>query len=158
VNGHPLFVGELSAAVLPADFTISIQNMGTYDQATVINEGGPLTELVIGGQEFTIDNICPMFLENVEEPGDNAYAASLGLNYPNPFTGHTAIPFDVKESTHVVVTIYDHLGKQIAVLADAEYKIGVYTVNWDAGNVSNGIYFYQLRTGVDTQSRIMIVE
>jgi len=157
VNGHPLFVGELTAAVLPPDFTISIQNMGAYHQATVISDAGPLTELVIGGQEFTIDNICPTFFGNLEEPVNNASVASLGMNYPNPFNGNTVIPFDVKERSHVVVMIYDHLGKQIAVLADAEYKTGQYTVNWDAGNVSNGIYFYQLRTGKDLQTRKMMV-
>jgi flagellar hook assembly protein FlgD len=45
-----------------------------------------------------------------------------------------------------VISIYDHLGREVAVLANAEYESGTYSVNWDGSNASNGIYFYQLRT------------
>ncbi len=148
VNGHPLFVGELSAAVLPPGFYINITNMGSYEQATVVNDDGIITELVIGGQEFTIDNICPSYNVSIEDPVNMTGTSmlELGQNYPNPFTGHTVIPFELAEGSHVIITIYDHMGRMIEVLTDTEYKTGEYSVSWDPGNAANGIYFYQVRT------------
>ncbi len=159
VNGHPPFVGEISSANLGAAFSINIDNFISYDRATIISWAGPLTELLIGGQEFSIDNICPEFDPSIgiDEPGNETSVASLGVNYPNPFSGQTMIPFELSEQAYVVITVYDHLGKEIAVLADGEFKAGEHQVSWEAGDVSHGIYFYQLRTGTDVQSRKMIV-
>jgi len=156
INGHPLFVGEISAAVMPPGFNIYIMNMGSYNHA-IIACPGLLTELVIGGQEFTIDNVCPAIAPGVGELLGSS-EVSLGLNYPNPFTGQTIIPIEVKESAHVLIIIYDHLGREIAVLADKDFKPGEYKLSWDATSVNSGIYFYQLRTGNDVQTRKMVVE
>ena len=157
VNGHPLFVGDLPNAVLPAGFSMNIVNMGAYEQATIISNE-IITELVIGGQEFTIDNICPSFNISVEEPGNaSGSKVELGLNYPNPFNGYTNIPFEVKEKTHLVITVYDYLGREVARLADADFDIGSHEVSWNASAASNGIYFYQLLSGGETQLRKMML-
>ncbi|RLD57597.1 MAG: hypothetical protein DRI97_05005 [Bacteroidetes bacterium] len=158
VNGHPLFVGEISAAVLPAGFAMSITNMGAYNQATIQYSDGIITELVIGGQEFTIDNICPSRNVGVDDLYDENKKVSLGQNFPNPFSSHTVIPFGVTETTDITLIVYDQLGREVAVLADAAFGPGDYELNWDASTVTKGIYFYQLRTGTDTQTRKMLVE
>ncbi len=157
VNGYPPYVGEISEAVLPAGFNMGIQDNGSYFSAFLWSGFENITELTIGGQEFTIDNICPAVGPGYDEHVQNT-AALLGQNHPNPFNGHTIIPFEVKESSHLTLRIYDYLGREVAILADAEFTPGEYILEWDASEVSNGIYFYQLRTGTDTQTRKMVVE
>jgi len=42
---------------------------------------------------------------------------------------------------------YDILGREVLVLADEEKEPGFYEVNFDASNLSSGVYFHQLRAG-----------
>ncbi len=159
VNVYPLFVGEITAATLPPGFVMSIDNMGDYQQAEIIYLDGLLTDVVVGGQEFSIDNVCTDFAFNVSKPGaEPDAAANLGSNYPNPFNGVTAIPFRVNTSTHVLIAVYDHLGKQVALLADADYVPGEYTLNWDAAGMSTGVYLCRMTTAGETQTRMMVLK
>jgi hypothetical protein len=158
VNGYPLFVGEILSATVPANFIILHDNLGSYNQVEIINMNGYITELVVGGQEFMIDNICTDFYFAIDEPQTGKHVVSLGANYPNPISGHTTIPFVVKERVILTVCIFDHYGREIAVLANGEFQPGDYELNWIADGFSSGIYFYQLRTGSDILSRKMVVE
>jgi len=154
INGNPLFVGEITSAVLPGA-NIVIQDMGSYYHANIHGVAG-ITELVVGGQEFTIDNICPTVNSGVSEP-EQGKEVVLGQNYPNPISGQTMIPFKLTEGTHVLLTVYDHLGREVAVLADEEFTLGEYEMSFDASNLPDGIYFYQLRTNGGTQTKNMVV-
>ncbi|NQT76926.1 MAG: T9SS type A sorting domain-containing protein [Bacteroidetes bacterium] len=146
LNGGAVYVGDLIAAPTPAGFSMNVSMSG--DIGHVIIEG-PVEKLLVGGQEFFLDNICAyQIITSIEDPV--GYTAGtgiiLGQNYPNPFNGSTVIPFELSEDTYVVISIYDHLGREVAVLANAEYESGRHSVNWDGNNAVNGIYFYQLRT------------
>jgi len=154
INGGSLFVGEITSAVLPGA-NIIIQDMGAYYHANIHGIAG-ITELVVGGQEFTIDNICATVNPGFAEPEQNK-AVILGPNYPNPFNGKTMIPFTLRETSHVVLSIYDHLGREVATLADENFSPGEYELSFDAANLPDGIYFYQLRTSEDTQTMKMVV-
>lgn len=155
VNGEPLFVGEIGSLTLPG-YIVNITNMGSYDMLMIRNPDGPITEFVLGGQEFTMDNICAYLWESVDERVGKANVL-LEQNYPNPFNGNTMIPFTLKESSHVVLSIYDHLGREVAVLADEEFVSGEYELSFDASGLPDGIYFYQLRTNQGTQTMKMVV-
>jgi len=74
----------------------------------------------------------------------------LDQNYPNPFNPATTIGYFLPYSAMVQLTIFDVLGREIRKLVAAEQPSGSYQVQWDAGPVSSGVYFYRLDVvGVD---------
>ena len=71
----------------------------------------------------------------------------LSQNYPNPFNPATEITFSLSAKVRATLRIYDMLGREIATLLDDEKSPGKYTVKWDAGKNSSGVYFYRLIAG-----------
>jgi uncharacterized delta-60 repeat protein len=90
---------------------------------------------------------------NLNQPNDFA----LYQNYPNPFNPTTSIQYQVSSISKVTLKIYDVLGNEIAVLVNAEKEKGVHTVNFDASNLSSGIYFYRIHAGSFNQVKKMLL-
>ncbi len=67
-------------------------------------------------------------------------------NYPNPFNPTTLINFGVPESAHVSIRVYNLLGQEVATLVNEVRDAGVHTVNFDAGDLSAGVYLYVMQT------------
>jgi predicted acyl esterase len=88
---------------------------------------------------------------------DMPSAALLEQNYPNPFNPTTSIKFKVPGSTVVTLRVFDVLGREVATLLNEEKSAGVYTVQWDAGGISGGVYFCRLQTATVTQTRRMVL-
>ena len=65
-------------------------------------------------------------------------------NFPNPFNGSTVIRYSLPRSAYVKITVYDMLGKDIAVLVNGQISPGYYETNISAKNLSSGIYFYRM--------------
>jgi len=88
---------------------------------------------------------------------------TLHQNYPNPFNPTTKIKFtisSVKTTRRVVFTtlkIYDVLGNEVATLVNEEKPAGSYEVNFDATELTSGIYFYQLKAGIFVQTNKMVI-
>ncbi len=81
-----------------------------------------------------------------EEPGV-ATEYMLAQNYPNPFNPATKISYAIPQSGFVNLTIYDAIGREVAVLVNKSQSAGNYTVNFNATNLNSGVYFYKLKTG-----------
>ncbi|MFA4906718.1 MAG: FlgD immunoglobulin-like domain containing protein [archaeon] len=76
---------------------------------------------------------------------------ALSNNYPNPFNPRTTIAFDLPEDSHVTLTIYDIMGREIVRLLDENQPAGFRHIVWDGKDksgqtVSSGIYLYTLKT------------
>ena len=71
---------------------------------------------------------------------------TLYQNYPNPFNPITTIEYTLPVTEHVVLTIYDILGRKVTTLVDEKQTTGHYKLKWDAKFQSSGIYLYQLHT------------
>lgn len=71
----------------------------------------------------------------------------LRQNYPNPFNPSTVISFDVPKSSHVKLTVFDVLGREVETLVNDVKPAGSYNITWDAGAHSSGVYFCKLETG-----------
>jgi len=69
---------------------------------------------------------------------------TLSQNYPNPFNPSTEIKFSLPEASNVKLTIYDAIGKQVAVLVNDYLATGSYRYSWNASNLASGIYFYRI--------------
>ncbi len=71
----------------------------------------------------------------------------LNQNYPNPFNPSTVISYQLSDASDVKLKIYDILGKEIKTLVNGRKYPGKYEVTFDASNLSNGVYIYELIAG-----------
>jgi hypothetical protein len=71
----------------------------------------------------------------------------LGQNYPNPFNPSTAIRYGLPNRSHVVLTVFNALGQQIAQLINADMEAGYHDVKFDGKDLSSGVYFYRIEAG-----------
>jgi predicted TIM-barrel fold metal-dependent hydrolase len=69
---------------------------------------------------------------------------ALGQNYPNPFNPVTLINFDVPKRSNVKLRVFDVTGRLVQVLTDELSEAGKYTAEFDATNLSSGIYYYEI--------------
>lgn len=70
----------------------------------------------------------------------------LQQNYPNPINPSTSIAFGIPETGKVTLEVFDLLGRKVATLLNGERKpAGRYTINFDARNLSSGMYIYRLQ-------------
>lgn len=82
---------------------------------------------------------------------------SLQQNFPNPFNPSTQIKFSVPQTSDVKVLITDLLGREVATLVNDNLGAGNYSVDFNANNLSSGIYFYTLIADNFKQSKKMIL-
>jgi hypothetical protein len=68
----------------------------------------------------------------------------LEQNYPNPFNPKTGIRYQVPGVSDVKITVYDILGREIAVLLNERKAPGSYEVTFEGSNIASGVYFYRL--------------
>ncbi len=89
-------------------------------------------------------------------PFPNEFA--LHQNYPNPFNAVTTVNFITVETLHATsLQIYDVSGRLVETLVNEKLEPGYHEVNWDATNVSSGVYIYRLITHQKQITRKMVV-
>jgi GH18 family chitinase len=76
----------------------------------------------------------------------------LYQNYPNPFNPCTIIGYQIPKSAHVILTIYDIVGHEIATLVNETKSAGSYKASWNAARFATGIYIAQLKAGVQMKT------
>ena len=72
---------------------------------------------------------------------------NLEQNYPNPFNPSTLIKYSVAQDGFVNVSIFNLLGEKVATLVNSNMQAGSYEVNFNAGSLSSGVYFYSIEAG-----------
>jgi hypothetical protein len=82
---------------------------------------------------------------------------SLNQNYPNPFNPKTVIGYDLPKAGYVKLTVFDLLGREVAVLVNGQQSAGTFRAEWDGSNNSSGIYYYKLTSGNFTQTNKMVL-
>ena len=87
-------------------------------------------------------------------PGD----FSLSQNYPNPFNPSTSITYSLPRSSHVVLKVYNILGKEVITLVNEEKPAGNYKVVFNGSNLTSGVYFYKVQAGsfVSTKKFVLL--
>jgi hypothetical protein len=113
--------------------------VGTTEYITFTNIDGPCNGMV--GNEGN-SNLLREF--------------SLEQNYPNPFNSETLIDFHIPVPSHVVITVSDISGKEIAKLFNGFCSAGSYSVRFNPLNLSSGVYLYTIQTGSFRQTKSML--
>jgi hypothetical protein len=88
---------------------------------------------------------------------DHPTRVVLHQNYPNPFNPITVIPYSLYQSMLVKLSIFDIMGREIAILENSFILAGKHNVVFDANNMVSGIYFYQLKIGTTIHSKKMLL-
>ncbi|GAB5408227.1 MAG: hypothetical protein BalsKO_05920 [Balneolaceae bacterium] len=88
-----------------------------------------------------------------EETEEVPSAITLHQNYPNPFNPTTTISFELNQPSEVTLTVFDALGRTVTTLVNEQKSTGSYSVNFDASNLSSGIYFYRLEAGAFIETK-----
>lgn len=119
-------------------------------------------------QSFTVNNsnleninffLEPTFIKTVSTVDNLPEKYNLSQNYPNPFNPVTNIKFDLPKGSFVTLKVYDITGKESATLVNEIKAKGSYLVDFNATNLSSGIYFYRLETNdFNETKRMMIVK
>ena len=81
----------------------------------------------------------------------------LSQNYPNPFNPSTTIRYALPFESKVAITIYNLLGQEVATLVNEEKPSGSYEINFDANNLSSGVYIYKIHTGSFIKTKKMVL-
>lgn len=96
-------------------------------------------------------------LVNIEPINQVAEGYELSQNYPNPFNPTTNFEFKIADFGFVKLTIYDIMGKEVAVLINKEMNAGTYNVTFDASTLTSGTYFYKLEAGDFSETKKMLM-
>jgi type IX secretion system substrate protein len=81
----------------------------------------------------------------------------ISQNYPNPFNPSTTIEFNLSKGEEITLTVYDMLGRKVAILHKGYLKTGNHKVQWEAEGLASGLYICKLQTGGFTKSIKMLL-
>ena len=131
---------------------VRVEKMGiriTDETQKIVNER------IKSGEEITIYNSLVNKLKVTADVIPDKYA--LEQNYPNPFNPSTKISWQSPVSNWQTLKIYDILGNEVATLVDEYRDAGSYEVDWNASNLSSGVYIYKIQTGNFIETKKMIL-
>ncbi len=130
------------------------QSMGIYHMDRITPK--QITSVLINGYRPYYEN---SELTSVEQEPANAAPSVFELqqNYPNPFNPTTEIRYQISEVSHVMLKVYDVLGREVATLVNEKLQAGEYSVSWDAQDIPSGVYFYRLTSDEFQFTKKMLV-
>jgi Secretion system C-terminal sorting domain/Beta-propeller repeat len=121
-NPHSIFIDDSNNVIIGGDFTDSTDGSNIFVMK--------IKQILGTGVQQSSGNLPSQYF--------------LSQNYPNPFNPNTKIKFSIPESGNVKFEIFDVLGRKVKELINQYLSIGSYIVNFDASNLSSGIYYYRL--------------
>jgi hypothetical protein len=84
---------------------------------------------------------------------------SVSQNFPNPFNPSTMIKYQLPQNSFVSLKVYNSLGQEVGTLVNGMVNAGTYEVQFNASNLSSGVYYYIIKAGdnfVQTKKMIFI--
>jgi len=150
-NGHYQWI-------VPGDMASNEKCRIRYTVYTLTDSAGAITS----GGFYIIGE--PVFLQETDIELPEEFI--LHQNYPNPFNPNTKIKFTIPnviaseatQSQMVTLKVYDVLGNEVTTLVHEELPPGEYEVEFNANELSSGIYFYKLQAGgyIETKKMVLI--
>uniref|UniRef100_A0A7V2ZJ26 T9SS type A sorting domain-containing protein n=1 Tax=Ignavibacterium album TaxID=591197 RepID=A0A7V2ZJ26_9BACT len=131
---------------LPTTNITGLRSTGTYLYAGTGGEGLwriKINDLITNVDEESYSTIPSQFY--------------LSQNFPNPFNPSTKISWQSPVGSRQILKVYDILGNEVATLVDEFKEAGRYEIEFDARNLSDGIYFYRLQADNFVQTKKMIL-
>lgn len=123
-------------------------NMKSVPEYYFYQEEGILTRFVIDVKQG---------LQNNVEQHDSPAEYKLSQNYPNPFNPTTNITYSLQNSGYVTIEVFNTLGQIVSVLVNERKNAGWHQVQFDASELSSGVYFYRIEAGEFIQTRSLVL-
>ena len=118
----------------------------------IIIESGPEDSAATSTGSFPgEEDVDTGFNENAESIDPSGYI--LYTAYPNPFNRQTIIRYFIPVRSHVKLSILSVLGRKVEILLDKVVVPGVHQIQWNAQNVSSGLYLYRFEAESQDHSR-----
>lgn len=139
--------GEYTVKNVPTgDFILVAHKVGSESDSKNITIG----ETDMGSINFIVSSLS--------KGTNNPFAFSLEQNYPNPFNPNTVISYTLPADGLVSLKVFNTLGQQVSELINNVQNAGGHTVEFNAQNLSSGIYYYKLESNgfVDTKKMILV--
>lgn len=108
---------------------------GTSYRGNVVYVGYGPQDVYFDAVDLTLD---------VPFAGEMPVGFALAQNYPNPFNPTTVIRGQWGEAAEITLTVFDLLGREVAVIARGQYPAGQQTFTFDASTLASGVYLYRL--------------
>lgn len=96
-------------------------------------------------------------LTGVQQQDGVPVTFDLAQNYPNPFNPTTNINFSIPQSGLVTLKVFNLLGQEVATLVNQNMLPGKYSVDFNASELSSGVFVYQLTAGTFTSTKKMML-
>jgi hypothetical protein len=90
-----------------------------------------------------------------DKPLDVPVEFALAQNYPNPFNPSTTIAYALEKPGQVTLTVYSLTGQEVVTLVNEVQNAGEHTVQFNASDLSSGVYLYKIQTASNTFTRKM---
>jgi hypothetical protein len=122
--------------------------------------------VIFGGREanfsllndaWSLKDLSPSTGIGSDDSGELISGYVLFQNYPNPFNPTTNIGFRILDFGFVSLKVYDVFGRKVATLVNESKTAGSYTIEFDAGSLAGGTYFYHLESGDFQQVKKMLL-
>jgi hypothetical protein len=110
------------------------------------------------GHSHIYSRLVGLYINGVEPPIISPNSFTLEQNYPNPFNPTTTISFSLPSKSFVSLKVFDVIGREVAIIVSEELSAGNYSRQWNATNLSSGIYFYRLQSGsyIETKKLVLL--
>jgi photosystem II stability/assembly factor-like uncharacterized protein len=134
---------------LPPDLRLYDVSFTDRNNGTVVGARGIILRTTNGGATWVEH-------EKTATPPLSS-SCTLLQNFPNPFNPSSDIRYQISEFSNVFLSVYDLLGREVAVLVNEKKNPGTYTVTWNAAGMASGVYICRMVTGTSMQSRKMLL-
>ena len=141
----------------PNPVTDDLLGVLTYTTGVEANDKPFRPEFPYLAMPFAGDGDCSGTIAGLTSPGPQASALNLSANTtgqvqmmaaaPNPFQGQTTLQYHLEAPQQINISLYDVNGRQLSTLVDQPQEAGTYTVDWQAGQYPEGIYFARAVSG-----------
>ncbi|MBX2990981.1 MAG: S8 family peptidase [Bacteroidetes bacterium] len=152
-------VAGAAALLLQADTTLRHRHVKALLQAGAIADQytGTVPNTTWGFGKLRIANSLNLIVTDVTGIPELPAAFILSQNYPNPFNPTTNIKYQIPNTNHVTLKVFDLLGREVATLVDEVKTAGEYAVQFNTSGLASGVYFYRLSIPGSVATRKMMV-
>ena len=161
VSGNNLFAGTYRRSIYLSTndgnswTRVSYDLIGSWVQSLIVS-GNNLIAGTIGGGVWR-RRLSEMITSVKQVSTQLPDRFVLYQNYPDPFNPTTTLSFCLPSKLHVSLKIFDLAGREVATIVNEELSSGNHTRQWNAANVSSGVYFYRLQAGSYSEAKKLIL-
>lgn len=143
------------AAVLPQGWTATLRDLATSAESDLAVAGSYAFEAE--ATDWTDRFEILLSATAVAAEGAPEASASVGDVYPNPAVGAARLGVRLAAAERVTATVYDALGRQVAVAFDGDLTVGNQTVDLATATLAPGVYVVRVEGETFAASRRLVV-